>query len=88
MPKAIRIHQLGGPEVLRWEDVDVGDPGPDEVRIRHTAVGLNYVDVYVRTGLHPPAGLPLVPGTEGAGVIEAVGQGAGQATSAPIRSPR
>jgi NADPH2:quinone reductase len=75
MPKAIRIHELGGPEVLRWEDVEVGDPGPGEVRIRHSAVGLNYVDVYVRTGLHPPAGLPLVPGTEGAGVIEAVGQG-------------
>jgi NADPH2:quinone reductase len=74
MPKAIRIHALGGPEVLRWEDVEIGDPGPGEVRIRHTAVGLNYVDVYVRTGLHPPAGLPLVPGTEGAGVIEAVGQ--------------
>ena len=49
--KAIRVHETGGPEVLRWEDVTVGEPGPGEARVRHTAVGLNYVDVYYRTGL-------------------------------------
>ncbi len=72
MTKAIRIHENGGPEVMRWEEVVLGDPGPNEVRIRHHAVGLNYIDVYFRTGLYPqplPAGL----GMEAAGVIEAVG---------------
>ena len=53
MPKAIRIHHTGGPEAMRWEDVDVGAPGPGEIRIRHEAVGLNYIDVYFRTGLYP-----------------------------------
>lgn len=70
--KAIRIHQHGGPEVLKLEEVEVGDPGPDEVRIRNHAVGLNFIDIYFRTGLYPtqlPAGL----GFEGAGVVEAVG---------------
>ncbi|MDB5806577.1 MAG: Alcohol dehydrogenase zinc-binding domain protein [Betaproteobacteria bacterium] len=74
MPKAIRIHKNGGPEVLNWEDVAVGDPGPGEVRIKQHAVGLNFIDVYFRTGLYPqplPAGL----GMEAAGVIEAVGDG-------------
>jgi NADPH2:quinone reductase len=52
--KAIRVHAPGGPEVLRWEDVTVGDPGPGEARIRHTAVGLNYVDIYYRTELYKP----------------------------------
>ena len=73
MPKAIRIHETGGPEVLRWEDIDVGDPGPGEVRLRQTAVGLNYIDVYHRTGLYPLPNLPAVIGMEGAGVIEALG---------------
>ena len=74
MPKAIRIHKPGGPEVLQWEDVEVGDPGPGQVRVRHHAVGLNYIDVYHRSGLYPlpyPSGL----GLEAAGVVEAVGAG-------------
>ncbi|MDP6804231.1 MAG: quinone oxidoreductase [Rhodospirillales bacterium] len=73
MAKAIRIHEHGGPEVLRIEDVDVGRPGPDEVRVRQTAIGLNYIDVYFRTGLYPVAELPTMIGLEGAGVIEEVG---------------
>jgi NADPH2:quinone reductase len=72
MPKAIRIHENGGPEVLRWEDVEVGEPGPGEVRLRHTAVGLNYIDTYHRTGLYPVE-LPAILGREAAGVVEAVG---------------
>ncbi|MER2529749.1 MAG: quinone oxidoreductase [Candidatus Competibacter denitrificans] len=75
MSKAIRIHQPGGPEVLRWEDVEIGDPGPGQVRIRHGAVGLNYIDVYHRTGLYPLPSLPWTLGMEGAGRIEAVGEG-------------
>ena len=73
MSKAIRFHQPGGPEVLRWEDVDVGDPGPGQLRLRHSAVGLNYIDTYHRSGLYPlelPGGL----GMEAAGVVEAVGE--------------
>jgi NADPH:quinone reductase len=76
MTKAIRVHQTGGPEVMKWEDVDVPDPGPGEARIRHTAVGLNFIDTYFRSGLYPsPAGLPFTPGNEGAGVVDAVGEG-------------
>ena len=75
MPKAIRIHQTGGPEVLRWEDVEVSEPKEGEVLIRHTAVGLNFVDVYFRTGLYPTPPLPFVPGSEAAGVVQAVGPG-------------
>ncbi|MFO0511186.1 MAG: quinone oxidoreductase family protein [Gammaproteobacteria bacterium] len=73
MPKAIRLHETGGPEVLQFEDLDPGAPGPGEVQLRHTAIGLNYIDVYDRTGLYPmplPAGL----GREAAGVITAVGR--------------
>ncbi len=73
MTKAIRIHEPGGPEVLKYEDVDVGAPGPGEVRIRQTAVGLNFVDVYQRSGLYPVKDLPAVIGMEAAGVIEEVG---------------
>jgi NADPH:quinone reductase len=73
--KAIRIHEYGGPEVLKWEDVDVGAPGPGEVRIRHTAIGLNYIDTYQRTGLYPMPGFPTGIGLEAAGVIEEVGDG-------------
>uniref|UniRef100_UPI002AFDE893 quinone oxidoreductase family protein n=1 Tax=Hoeflea sp. TaxID=1940281 RepID=UPI002AFDE893 len=74
--KAIVVSSVGGPEVLEWCDHPVGDPGPGEVRIRHEAVGLNFIDVYFRTGLYPaPNGLPLVPGNEAAGVITAVGEG-------------
>ena len=72
MVHAIRVHQTGGPEVLSWEDVEVGEPGPGQVKLRHEAVGLNYIDVYHRTGLYPQP-LPFIPGVEGAGVIEAVG---------------
>ena len=75
MPKAIRIHEYGGPEVLRWEEVEVGDPGPGQLRVRHAAVGLNYIDVYHRTGLYPLPSLPWTLGMEGAGRVEAVGEG-------------
>ena len=75
MPRAIRIHETGGPEVMRWEDVEVGAPGPGEIRLRHEAVGLNYIDVYFRTGLYPAPSLPFSPGMEGAGVVEAIGEG-------------
>jgi NADPH2:quinone reductase len=76
MTKAIRIHEHGGPEVLKYEDVEVAEPGPGEVRVRHTAVGLNFLDCYFRTGLYPaPNGLPLTPGNEAAGVVVAVGEG-------------
>ncbi|NUO85165.1 MAG: quinone oxidoreductase [Cupriavidus sp.] len=74
MSKAIRIEQTGGPEVMQWVDVQVGDPGPGEVRVRHEAVGLNYIDVYFRTGLYKQP-LPGGLGMEGAGVVEAVGEG-------------
>jgi NADPH2:quinone reductase len=74
MPNAIRIHEPGGPEVMRWEPVDVGDPGPGQVRLRQHASGLNFIDVYHRTGLYPQP-LPFTPGVEGAGVVESVGDG-------------
>lgn len=72
MPFAIRMHRTGGPEVLSWEEVEVADPAPGEVRVRHAVVGLNYIDIYHRNGLYPlplPSGL----GLEAAGVVEAVG---------------
>lgn len=75
MPKAIRIHETGGPEQLRWEEVAVPAPGPGEALIRQTAVGLNFVDVYFRMGLYKLPSLPAVLGNEGAGVIEAIGPG-------------
>lgn len=74
MTHAIRIHATGGPEVMTWEAVEVGNPGSGEVRLRHTAVGLNFIDVYHRTGLYPLT-LPSGLGLEGAGEIEAVGDG-------------
>ncbi|OIR16254.1 quinone oxidoreductase 1 [mine drainage metagenome] len=74
MPHAIRIHQTGGPEVLKWEEIEVGSPGPGQVKLKQTVVGLNYIDVYHRTGLYPVP-LPAILGTEGAGVVEAVGEG-------------
>jgi len=74
MSLAIRIHQTGGPEVMRWEEVSVGDPAPGEARVRHQAVGLNYIDTYHRCGLYPMP-LPMGLGLEGAGVVEAVGEG-------------
>lgn len=76
MVQAIRVHETGGPDVMRWEQVDVGEPGPGEVRIRHTAIGLNFIDTYFRSGLYPsPAGLPFSPGNEGAGIVQSVGDG-------------
>ena len=74
MTHAIRFHQTGGPEVLKWEEVQVGKPGPGEARIRHTAVGLNFIDIYNRSGLYPVQ-LPSGLGGEGAGVVEEVGSG-------------
>ena len=74
MTHAIRFHEAGGPEVLVWESVDLAAPGPGEVRIRHTAVGLNFVDIYTRSGLYPVP-LPSGLGSEAAGVVEEVGPG-------------
>ena len=75
MSKAIRIHQHGGPEVLKWEEIDAGQPGPGEALVRHEAVGLNFIDVYHRTGLYPLPALPATPGLEAAGVVAAIGSG-------------
>ena len=72
MPHAIRVHETGGPEVLKWEAIDVGGPGSGQVRLRQEAAGLNFIDVYHRTGLYPQP-LPFTPGVEGAGVVEAAG---------------
>lgn len=73
--KAIRIHSYGGPEALTYEDVTIGGPGEGEILVRHTAIGLNYIDVYMRTGLYPLPALPGTIGMEGAGVVEAIGGG-------------
>ncbi|HSF95935.1 MAG TPA: alcohol dehydrogenase catalytic domain-containing protein, partial [Thermohalobaculum sp.] len=75
MTRAIRIHAPGGPEVLRWEEVEVGEPGEGQVRLAQSAVGLNFIDVYHRTGLYPLPQLPAVIGLEAAGTVEAVGPG-------------
>jgi NADPH2:quinone reductase len=72
--RAIRIHEVGGPETMRLEDIELPPPGPGEVRIRHRAIGLNYIDVYYRIGLYPIAS-PFTPGSEGAGDVVAVGRG-------------
>lgn len=73
MTKAIQIHQTGGSNVLKWEEVQVGDPGPNQVRLKQTACGLNYIDVYGRSGLYPVAGFPAILGMEAAGIVEKVG---------------
>jgi NADPH:quinone reductase and related Zn-dependent oxidoreductases len=73
--KAIRVHRHGGPEVLTFEDVPIGEPGPGEVRVRNRAIGLNYADIYFRTGEYTPPALPFTPGLEGAGEVVAVGDG-------------
>ncbi len=70
--KAIRVHAYGGPEALSYEDITVEEPGPGQIRVRHTAIGLNFIDVYMRTGLYPLS-LPSPIGMEGAGVVEALG---------------
>ncbi len=74
MPKAIRIHETGGPEVLTWEDINVGDPGEGQIRIKQVASGLNFIDCYQRSGLYP-MDLPTTLGSEGAGIVEAIGPG-------------
>lgn len=73
MVKAVRVHEVGGPEVMRYEEVAVGSPGPGEALVRHSAIGLNYIDTYFRSGLYKPPSLPFTLGNEGAGVVEAVG---------------
>ncbi len=75
MTRAIRIHEHGGPDVLSWDEVDPGTPGAGQALIRQTAVGLNFIDVYHRTGLYPVPAMPAVIGNEGAGLVEAVGDG-------------
>jgi NADPH2:quinone reductase len=75
MVHGVRLHELGGPDRLTWEEISVGAPGPGEVRIKQRAAGLNYIDVYFRTGLYPLASLPAIIGMEGAGDVVAVGEG-------------
>ena len=74
MANAIRIHAPGGPEVLSWEEIETAEPGPGQALVRQSAAGLNYIDVYHRTGLYPQP-LPFTPGVEGAGIVERVGDG-------------
>ncbi|HLF55896.1 MAG TPA: alcohol dehydrogenase catalytic domain-containing protein, partial [Thermoanaerobaculia bacterium] len=73
--RAIRFHELGGPEVLRLDEIAVPEPGPGEVRIAVDYAGVNFIDVYVRSGLYPPRSLPAIVGREGAGTIDAIGEG-------------
>ncbi|MCK5386808.1 MAG: quinone oxidoreductase [Gammaproteobacteria bacterium] len=75
MTHAIRIHEAGGPEVLKWDTVDIGKPGPGQVRLRQTACGLNYIDIYMRAGIYPVADMPAVLGMEAAGIVEELGEG-------------
>lgn len=73
MINAIRVHQTGGPDVLQYEQIEIGEPGPGEAKVRHEAIGLNFIDVYFRTGLYKAAQMPFIPGNEGAGIVVAVG---------------
>ncbi|KAL6903616.1 hypothetical protein ACP4OV_004429 [Aristida adscensionis] len=75
MVKAIRVHELGGPEALKWEEVEVGEPKEGEIRIKTTAIGVNFIDVYFRKGVYPAQALPFTPGMEAVGVVTAVGPG-------------
>lgn len=76
MVKAIVVRKTGGPEVMSFEEIEVGEPGPGEVRLRHTAIGVNFIDTYYRKGLYPaPAGLPFVPGAEAVGIVDKAGEG-------------
>ena len=75
MTKGVRIHEFGGTDVLKYEDVDIGNVGDGEVRLRQTAIGLNYIDIYQRIGLYPALSLPTIIGMEAAGIIEEVGSG-------------
>lgn len=74
LSKAIRVHQFGGPEVLQFEEVKLGSPGPGQIKVKHRAIGLNFIDVYHRTGLYPNE-LPFIPGSEAAGEVLEVGEG-------------
>ncbi len=74
MTHAILVRRHGGSEALEWGEIQLPPPSPGEVRIRHTAIGLNFIDIYFRTGLYPPAALPFTPGMEAAGVVEAIGE--------------
>ena len=80
MSKAIRIHEHGGPEALRWEDIQIPSPAPGDVHIKQTAVGLNFIDIYHRSGLYPLPSLPATPGMEGAGIVVATGEGVNEFT--------
>jgi NADPH:quinone reductase len=73
--RAIRVHKIGGPEVMQLEDVELAPPGPNEARIRHHAIGVNYLDIYYRSGFYPSPPMPFTPGNEGAGEVVAVGKG-------------
>lgn len=75
MVKAIRVHTCGGPEQLKVEDITLPPPGKGEIRVKHMAMGLNFIDVYFRTGLYPAPSMPFTPGNEGAGTVLAVGEG-------------
>lgn len=75
MAHAIRVHKYGGPEVLQWDEIEVGAPGQGQVKLKHHAIGVNFIDVYLRTGLYPQPSFPFVPGMEGAGEVTAVGAG-------------
>jgi NADPH:quinone reductase len=84
---AIRIHTTGGPEVLRLEEIDTGAPAPGQALVRHTAIGVNFIDTYHRSGLYPLPGLPHGIGSEAAGVVEAVGPGVTAPTTSTIAPP-
>ena len=75
MPHAIRVHACGGPEVLKWEEIEVGAPGPGQAKVKQFAAGVNFIDVYHRTGLYPQPSMPFTPGSEGAGEVIAIGDG-------------
>ncbi|XP_071707913.1 uncharacterized protein [Rutidosis leptorrhynchoides] len=75
MVKAIRVYELGGPEVLKWEDVEIGDPKEGEIRVKNKAIGVNFIDIYFRTGVYKIPEIPYTPGGEAAGVVTAVGPG-------------
>ncbi|CAL1371648.1 unnamed protein product [Linum trigynum] len=75
MVKAIKVHELGGPEVLKWEDVEIGQPGEGEILVKNKAIGLNFIDTYFRKGVYQPAKLPFTPGMEAVGEVIAVGNG-------------
>ncbi|KQP34922.1 quinone oxidoreductase [Methylobacterium sp. Leaf100] len=75
MPKAIRVHEYGDPEVMRYEDVTVAEPGPGQIRVRQSAIGVNFIDIYFRSGAYKVPQLPFTPGNEGAGTVVSVGEG-------------